>query len=342
MLLETDQVSFTLGGIPFGQVDEFGVDWSIEQLEGWTGSTRSTSEVTQKPRQSGGWRSSGYSGARSISASGKIFAPDAAALSDAFDRLNAALPAGVDIRIAVTDAAGTRWVTVQQSDDVLTNWLMPDVGTWSIQVSSTDWRKFGEELSAVTQLPSTSGGIVIGGADTGSSSGLYTADQAQAAADAVGLMVDQPTDGLYPLLKKDGSPASAQFVDVLQLSGAFTVPFIIDAKTITGQVSLTNPGNESGTVVLRIEGPCVGPVVTHVSTGNAIVFSSSLVLREGEFLEIDMDARTALANGQSNRAGYITSRGWSAFDPGRNTWAFSAAQYNSQSQLSVTAVPAWR
>lgn len=342
MLLETDQVSFTLGGIPFGQIDEFGVDWSVEQLEGWTGSTRSTSEVTQRPRQSGGWRSTGYSGARSISASGKIYAPDAAALSAAFDRLNAAIPAGVDRQFSVTDAAGTRWVNVQQSDDVLTNWLMPDVGTWSIQVQATDWRKFGQELSGFTQLPSTSGGLAIGGSDTGSTNGLYTVAQAQAAADAAGLMVDQPTNGLYPLVKKDGSPASAQYVNVLQLTGKLTVPFRINATTITGQVSLTNPGNESGTVVLRIDGPCVGPVVTHVSTGAALVFSSSLVLREGEWLEVDMDARTALANGQSNRAGYITSRGWSAFDPGLNTWAFSAARYNSDSQLSVAAVPAWR
>lgn len=342
MLLETDQVSFTLGGIPFGQVDEFGVDWSIEQLEGWTGSTRSTSELTQRPRQSGAWRSTGFSAARSISASGKIYAPDAAALSAAFDRLNAAIPAGVDVRLAVTDASGTRWVNVQQSDDVITNWLMTDIGTWSIQVASTDWRKFGDEQEATTQLPSTTGGVAIGGKDTGSTTGLYTIDQGQAAADAAGLIIDQPSGGLYPLRNRDGSPASSQYVNVLQLTGALTVPFRINAKTVTGQVSLNNPGNESGSVVIRIDGPCAGPVVTHVSTGNALVFSSSLVLRAGEFLVIDMDARTAMANGQSNRAGYITSRGWSAFDPGPNTWAFSAASYNSASQLTVTAVPAWR
>lgn len=284
MLLETDQVSFTVGGIPFGQVDEFGVDWSIEQLTGWTGATRSTSELTQKPRQSGAWRSTGFSGARSISASGKIFAPDAQSLSDAFDRLNAAIPAGVDRQFVVTDASGTRWVNVQQSDDVLTNWLMTNIGSWSIQVEATDWRKFGASLTGVTKLPSTTGGLTV----------------------------------------------------------PFTVPFTINATTVTGQVSLENPGNESGPVVLRIDGPCTGPVVTHVSTGNALVFSSSLVLQDGEFLLVDMDARTALANGQSNRAGYITSRGWSAFDPGDNIWAFSAAQYDSRSQLSVTAVPAWR
>lgn len=284
MLLETDQVSFTLGGIPFGQVDEFGVDWSIEQLTGWTGATRSTSELTQKPRQSGAWRSTGFSCARSISASGKIFAPDAESLSDAFDRLNAAIPAGVDRQFAVTDASGTRWVNVQQSDDVLTNWLMTNIGSWSIQVEATDWRKFGASLTGVTKLPSTTGGLTV----------------------------------------------------------PFTVPFTINATTVTGQVSLTNPGNESGPVVLRIDGPCVGPVVTHQPSGRVLAFSSSLALQAGEFLLIDMDARTVLANGQSNRAGYITSRGWSPFRPGVNTWSFTAAQYNASSKLTVTAVSAWR
>lgn len=283
-MLELDQLSFTLGGIPFGDVDDFGVDWSIEKFDGWTGSTRSTSELTQKPRQHGAWRSTGYSGARSIAASGKLYAPDAATLNGAFDRLNDAIPAGVDRTLVVNYAGTSRWATVQQSDDVLPGWQSDYVGTWSIQVSATDWRKFGASLSGSTRLPSTTGGLTI----------------------------------------------------------PFTVPFTINATTVTGQVSLENPGNESGPVVLRIDGPCTGPVVTHVSTGNALVFSSSLVLQDGEFLLIDMDARTALANGQANRAGYITSRGWSAFDPGDNTWAFSASQYDSRSQLSVTAVPAWR
>lgn len=343
MPLEPDQLSFTLGGIPFGAVDEFGVDWSIEKFDGWSGSTKSTSEVQQKPRQSGGWRSTGYSSARSIAASGRIFAPDASALDDAIDRLNDAVPAGVDRQLSVTYAGRTRWVTVQQSDDVLADPYMDGMATWSLQVESTDWRKFGEALSGSTGLPSTTGGLVVGGSDTGTTTGLYTPDQAQASANASGLMV-QPSSsaGMYDLFNADGSPASASYVNVLSLSGALTIPFIIDATVVTGQVTLTNDGNESGPVVLRIDGPCVGPVVTHVSTGNALVFSSSLVLQSGEFLLIDMDARTALANGQVNRAGYITSRGWSALDPGDNTFAFTAQQFNSRSQLTVTAYPAWR
>lgn len=128
------------------------------------------------------------------------------------------------------------------------------------------------------------------------------------------------------------------------LTVPFTVPFTISSTVVSGQINLTNPGNEAGPVVLRIDGPCTGPVITHTSstTTTALVFSSSLSLGSGEFLLVDMDKRTALANGQSTRAGYITSRGWSAFDPGSNSWAFTASTYNSGSLLTVTATPAWK
>ncbi|WP_350347265.1 hypothetical protein ABIQ69_11550 [Agromyces sp. G08B096] len=124
------------------------------------------------------------------------------------------------------------------------------------------------------------------------------------------------------------------------LTVPFTVPFIIDATQVSGQVSLTNPGNEVGPVKVRIDGPCVGPVVTHVSSGRSLVFASSLVLGAGEWLEIDMDARTVLANGQSNRRMYVYSAGWSFFEPGDNTWAFTAASFDPAPRMTVTAIPA--
>jgi hypothetical protein len=128
------------------------------------------------------------------------------------------------------------------------------------------------------------------------------------------------------------------------LTVPFTIPFTITSTVVAGQINLTNPGNESGPVVIRIDGPCTGPIITHTSstTTNALVFSSNLSLGAGEFLLVDMDKHTALANGQTTRAGYITSRGWSLFDPGANTWAFTASTYNSGSLLTVTASPAWK
>ncbi|WP_378144819.1 hypothetical protein ACFJGV_15180 [Cnuibacter sp. UC19_7] len=120
-----------------------------------------------------------------------------------------------------------------------------------------------------------------------------------------------------------------------------TVPFLIGATTVTGQVTLTNPGDEVGPVTLRIDGPCHGPVITHRGSGLSLQFSSSLVLGSGEWLLIDMERRQALANGQVSRSGYITSRGWSGFEPGDNTWAFTAAQYDAGATLTVTATPSW-
>lgn len=130
------------------------------------------------------------------------------------------------------------------------------------------------------------------------------------------------------------------------VSGGFAFPlafpFAINSTIVSGTCALINSGNTAGPVSMRIDGPCTGPIVTHVSSGSQLVFSSSLVLGSGEFLVIDMEAQTTLANGQSSRNGYIQSRGWSSFDPGLNTWAFTAAGYNSASKLTVTATPAWQ
>ncbi len=120
----------------------------------------------------------------------------------------------------------------------------------------------------------------------------------------------------------------------------FTIPFTIASTVVSGQCSLINPGNTPGPLTLRIDGPIVGPVITHVSTGLALTFASSLTLNTGEFLLIDMEAQTALANGQSSRNGYITSRGWFGFDPGVNQFSFTAV--SGSGQLTVTGTPAWQ
>jgi hypothetical protein len=122
----------------------------------------------------------------------------------------------------------------------------------------------------------------------------------------------------------------------------YTIPYAIASTVASGAVTLTNPGNDTGPVQLRIDGPCVSPQVAHQGTGATLTFGTSLTLAAGEYLLVDMDKKVALANGQVNRSQYITSRQWSGFDPGPNSWSFSAATFNPSSQLTVTATPAWR
>ena len=125
------------------------------------------------------------------------------------------------------------------------------------------------------------------------------------------------------------------------LTVPFTVPFSINSTIVSGQVSLTNPGNIAGPVTLRIDGPVTGPIMTHVSTGRALVFATTLVLGVGEWIEVNMERHEVLANGQSSRNGWVTSRGWSQFEPGANTWSFQATSYDPGSMLTVAASPAW-
>lgn len=120
-----------------------------------------------------------------------------------------------------------------------------------------------------------------------------------------------------------------------------TFPFSIDSVNVSGTCTLTNPGNIIGPVRLRIDGPCAAPQVTHKGTGLALTFASSLTLGVGEWLDIDMEAQTVLANGQVSRSGYVINRGWSGFEPGQNIWAFTAASYNSAAKLTVIGSPAW-
>ena len=119
-----------------------------------------------------------------------------------------------------------------------------------------------------------------------------------------------------------------------------TFPLTFTAVTVTGQVSLTNPGNAAGPVRLRIDGPVTAPVVTHVTSGKALVFAASLTLGVGEFVTVDMESHQVLAQGQASRARWVTQRGWSSFVPGENVWAFAAGMA-SDAQLTVTATPAW-
>ena len=120
----------------------------------------------------------------------------------------------------------------------------------------------------------------------------------------------------------------------------YTIPYTIPSVQVSGQVNLFNPGNETGPVTMCVDGPCSGPVITHVGSGLSLVFSASLVLGVGEWIDIDMEAHSVLANGQSSRVQWVTSRGWSGFEKGSNTWALTAAVYDPATLLTVTATPA--
>lgn len=119
----------------------------------------------------------------------------------------------------------------------------------------------------------------------------------------------------------------------------FTIPFTIAATVVSGQIALFNDGTQVGKVKARVDGPCNQPSILHRGTGTQL-WSSSQVLASGEWIDIDMDKHTVLAQGQAGRNGLVTSRGWSGFDVGSNVWGFSAASFDAGAQLTINATAA--
>lgn len=173
-------------------------------------------------------------------------------------------------------------------------------------------------------------------------------------------MQDQPAYTPYPTaLVRDFSiqlvaEDPRKFEDAMQastflpsssggLTAPFTAPFTVDAVQVSGRCSLVNPGNEVGPVVARIDGPCTGITsITHLTTDSTLTFAEDLDLSAGEFLVIDMEARTVLAQGVAPRSGWVTQRGFSGFDPGVNEWAFASEGLDVGAKLSITATPAYK
>lgn len=149
--------------------------------------------------------------------------------------------------------------------------------------------------------------------------------------------------GVVALDPRVFAPAvSTASVHLPSVSGGFTFPMsfpmTISATISTGQALLNNPGNTNGPVLVRVNGPMVAPVVIHKQTG--LVWSSSQSLGSGEFLLVDMEARSALLNGQASRINLVTSRGWMPFSPGANEYDVSAT--SGTGSFVFTAVPAWQ
>jgi hypothetical protein len=128
------------------------------------------------------------------------------------------------------------------------------------------------------------------------------------------------------------------------LTFPITFPITFAATVVTGQIGISNPGNSEAPIRMRVDGPCTGPIISHIAQGKQLVFASSYVIAAGNWLDITMGAGrelSVLENGQASRNGYVTSRGAFGLDPGDNTIGFNAAVYNAASLLTVYATPAW-
>ncbi len=157
---------------------------------------------------------------------------------------------------------------------------------------------------------------------------------------SIQLLADDPRRLGDELSASTGLPSVSGGLTIGEGETLGTVPFAIESTIVSGSVSIINPGTIAGPVTLRIAGPVNSPAVTHVGASGTQVFAMAMAIGPGEYIDIDMDRRTVLAQGQASRSAWVSQRGWSSLDPGVNRWGFAAAA-PGDGVLTVTARPAW-
>ena len=108
---------------------------------------------------------------------------------------------------------------------------------------------------------------------------------------------------------------------------------------ISGRVSLSNVGNASSPVFIRIDGPVVNPQVSHVESGHVMAFDMRLGI--GHYVTMNGMNHEILVDGSDPARRNVVRREWSQAVAGSNEWAFSASEYSSDARMTVSFYPAY-
>lgn len=274
----------TIGALAFGA----GTNYETAGVTGWRSIVTAPVGAGMSPHQTGNgaWSTAYYAPTRQFTIHLNIVA-SVSAFAGAVDALEAATqPSGagfISVMLQV-DGAQTTMQAKLLSRDVPTDLEYQfGLSRATLTFEAPDPRRFGPVVSAVAQLPVSTGGMI------------------------------------FPI----------------------TFPLTIATTQVLGQAVLTNPGTATGPVKLRVDGPVTAPSIKHLESGLVLGFAAGFSVVAGDFLLIDCEARTVLANGQSSRSRSLISRGWPGLLRGTNTFAFNASSYSSTAQLTVTGTPSW-
>lgn len=312
----------TLGTLPLYGTSDAGVLWHVELdgLKGWWGTPGSTIQPVQRTRANGAWAGDAWLAARNLAITGTVIAPSRTLALGANDALNAAATISattlsvIEVGATASGAIPPGGFTIVDNGDGTITITWPDSGGDTITLDTTD--------TSLTATVRRTDELII----------EWITDRAFRY--SIQFISTDPRKMGTTLTGSSALPASSGGITF-----PLTFPVVFDAVTESGMVTLENVGNMAGRVTLRLDGPLTGPVVTHLTSGRSLVFASSITIAEGSWLDVDMDARTVLENGVANRSAWVTERGWSAFEPGSNIWAFTAA--SGTGTLTVNATPSW-
>lgn len=152
-----DGLGATLGSVRLGAVDDAGVAWRLQTLEGWD-SPDIRADFADREGDHGAWPSPVYLGARPITLGGTIVAPSRSALETAMEQLRAA--AGLTDTVLTVWESVPKQAVVRRSGKPLMQYVTDTTATYSVMVTAADPRRYGTVLeSRTTGMPATSGGL---------------------------------------------------------------------------------------------------------------------------------------------------------------------------------------
>jgi hypothetical protein len=148
-----------LGVVSLGMVDDAGVAWHLQELEGWD-SAEVRAQYAAREADHGAWTSPTYLGHRPVTLAGKIEAPNLGALDAAAEQLMAACSL-TDTTLTVYETT-PKQATVRRSGPTLVRHLTDRLAAYSLLVTAEDPRRYSTTLQAQsTALPSTTGGLTV-------------------------------------------------------------------------------------------------------------------------------------------------------------------------------------
>ena len=111
-----------------------------------------------------------------------------------------------------------------------------------------------------------------------------------------------------------------------------------------GSVVVTSAGTANAYPILRVYGPCTGPVLEHTDLGRMMDFPA-LTIAAGDFLEIDTRAKTIRYNGNADDSRYgeldFATSAWFWLTPGTQRIRFVPDTFTTPSQVQITWRDAW-
>lgn len=150
-----------IGGVIFGATDNYGVEFILESLKGWSDSVSSTGTTEQRPGAHGGWVSPAFYGPRVIELAGSLVASTWDGAEAAVDRLMGAVSLDALAPLLVATNSRALQAMVRQEGDPLVD-IVGGHASVSLSLVAPDPRRYSTfEASLGARLPATSGGLSL-------------------------------------------------------------------------------------------------------------------------------------------------------------------------------------